>query len=89
MGAIEETGREIGRELVRPPARRPAVETVLNALTALGFAPRIEHPQPRSVRYLLRNCPYRDAVRENSRRSVRCTEASLAGCSMSPTPASS
>ena len=36
-----------------------------DALAALGFAPRLERPAPDRLRYVLRNCPYRGAVREN------------------------
>ena len=36
-----------------------------DALAALGFAPRLERPGQGRHRYVLRNCPYRDAVRAN------------------------
>ena len=36
-----------------------------DAFAALGFAPRLERPAPDRLRYVLRNCPYRGAVREN------------------------
>ncbi len=34
-------------------------------LPALGFAPRPERRARDAIRYVLCNCPYRDAVREN------------------------
>ena len=43
-----------------------------DALTALGFAPRAEPTgQEDALRYVLGNCPYRQAVAENPR--VVCT----------------
>ena len=36
-----------------------------DALTALGFAPQPEPDAPERARFVLGNCPYRDAVREN------------------------
>ena len=66
---IEETGREIGRELA--PARGASLkETFEAALTALGFQPRLE-PANDGLTFCLGNCPYRDAVRENQ--EVVCT----------------
>jgi len=65
LRSIEETGRQIGRELA-PPARRAvdadAFETSLNVL---GFQPTASAREDDGVTYCLRNCPYRDAVREN------------------------
>ena len=62
---MERLGREIGEE-VAPEASGSALgEAMQDALTALGFAPRREHPAPDRLRYELRNCPYREAVREN------------------------
>ena len=63
--AIETTGREIGRELAPDPGSQPVAQAMDDALTALGFAPRPERPAPDLVRFVLGNCPYRDAVREN------------------------
>ena len=34
-------------------------------MAALGFAPRPERRPDDAVRFVLGNCPYRDAVREN------------------------
>jgi predicted ArsR family transcriptional regulator len=60
---IEETGRHIGRELA--PQDATANGGAFEAsLTALGFQP-VAEPREDGVTYCLRNCPYRDAVREN------------------------
>jgi predicted ArsR family transcriptional regulator len=64
LDGVEETGREIGRELA-PDAGRPPAEMLQDALVTLGFAPRRERAGPDTVRYVLWNCPYREAVREN------------------------
>jgi predicted ArsR family transcriptional regulator len=63
--AVERTGREIGREIAPEAADRPAGAATEDALTALGFAPRGERVGDDGVRFVLGNCPYRDAVREN------------------------
>jgi predicted ArsR family transcriptional regulator len=65
LAAIETTGREIGRELAPDVGGRPVAQALDDVLTALGFAPRPERPAPDRVRFVLGNCPYRDAVREN------------------------
>lgn len=63
LRGIEETGRQIGRELA--PEDATAKGGVFEAsLAALGFQPDA-HPREEGVTYCLRNCPYRDAVREN------------------------
>jgi predicted ArsR family transcriptional regulator len=63
LRGIEETGREIGRELA--PEDTTANGGAFEAsLTALGFQP-VARPRKGGVTYCLRNCPYRDAVREN------------------------
>ena len=64
LRGMEETGREIGRELApKAPDRDPdALETTL---TALGFQPTVERREGDRVTVCLGNCPYRDAVREN------------------------
>jgi predicted ArsR family transcriptional regulator len=63
LRGIEETGREIGRELA--PGDKTADRATFEAsLTALGFQPAA-HPTPDGITYCLHNCPYRDAVREN------------------------
>jgi predicted ArsR family transcriptional regulator len=61
---IERTGREIGRELAPEPGR-PVADAMHDALAALGFSPRRERAGSEHLRFVLRNCPYRDAVREN------------------------
>ena len=70
LAEIERVGREVGRELA-PSGGRPAGDAMQDALTALGFAPRREQSAPAQIRYVLRNCPYRGAVRENQ--PVVCT----------------
>jgi predicted ArsR family transcriptional regulator len=64
LAEIERVGREVGRELA-PSGGRPTGDAMQDALTALGFAPRREQSAPAQTRYVLRNCPYRGAVREN------------------------
>jgi predicted ArsR family transcriptional regulator len=61
--AIETIGREIGRELGEGANGRPLEDSLLDALAALGFVPRRE--MNGTLRFVLRNCPYRDAVLEN------------------------
>jgi predicted ArsR family transcriptional regulator len=63
--AIEDAGREIGRELAPEPDARATAAAMQDALTALGFAPSPEEPAPGELRFTLGNCPYRDAVRQN------------------------
>jgi predicted ArsR family transcriptional regulator len=63
LRGIEETGRQIGRELA--PAGMTADAGAFEAsLTALGLQP-VAQPREAGVTYCLRNCPYRDAVHEN------------------------
>ena len=64
LEAVEEVGREIGNEIAPEPAGRSAAAAIADALAARGFAPRAE-PRGDGVRYILGNCPYREAVREN------------------------
>ena len=71
LASVEETGREIGRELAPSGAARPVAAALQDALTALGFAPRPEAPEQGLSRHVLANCPYRDAVRQNQ--PVICT----------------
>jgi predicted ArsR family transcriptional regulator len=66
---VEAAGREIGRAL--PPAddASSGEQRMHAALTAMGFAPqRSREPaqpgQPERLTYCLRNCPYRDVVRD-------------------------
>lgn len=61
---IERVGRDIGRELAPEATGRPLAAAMRDALTALGFAPDAE-PSAGGLRFVLANCPYREAVREN------------------------
>lgn len=65
LPGIERAGREIGRELAPQAHGRPLTETMQHVLTSLGFAPRSEPRRPDGIRYVLGNCPYRDAAAEN------------------------
>ena len=65
LASIEDTGREIGRELVENGNGRPVADSLLDALAALGFVPRAEPHTPDRTRFVLRNCPYREAVLQN------------------------
>ena len=64
LAEVEQVGREVGHALA-PAGGRPVGDAMQDALAALGFAPRREHPAAGRHRYVLRNCPYRDAVRAN------------------------
>ena len=67
---VEATGRQIGREL---PARDVDVtgeRKLHDVLTSLGFQPEREPAVGDRLTYRLRNCPYREAVRE--RQTVVC-----------------
>lgn len=61
---MEETGREIGRELA-PAGATEASESLPVALAALGFQPDTCCATDGSMTVTLHNCPYRDAVRES------------------------
>ena len=64
LRSIEETGRQIGRELApEGTASNPAGFKA--ALSALGSQPTAKLHEDHSVTFCLGNCPYRDAVREN------------------------
>lgn len=65
---LDETARSIGRELVPDtPVGGNPVETVF---ATLGFRP-VTRPEGAGGRhYCLRNCPYRDAVRDDPERIV-------------------
>ena len=70
LRAVENTGREIGRDLA--PEGGGSVEEKMHAtLISLGFQPERELDPEGQLTYRLRNCPYRDAVRENQ--PVVCT----------------
>lgn len=79
LDTIEREGREIGRELAPEPANRGAGESMQDALSALGFAPRPEVPSPGRLRFVLHNCPYRDAVRQNQPAVCRLHRGITAG----------
>ena len=69
LRAVEATGREIGRELA--PGEGATDEALETTLVALGFQPRIQGRTDDRLAICLRNCPYRDVVRENQ--PVVCT----------------
>jgi predicted ArsR family transcriptional regulator len=71
LEAVEAVGREVGRELAPEMQYGSPAQLLADAFTALGFAPRTETPAPGHRRYVLGNCPYREAVRENQ--PVVCT----------------
>ncbi len=64
LRGMEETGREIGRELAPEDSRRDP-DALQTTLTALGFQPTIDRGEGERLTVCLGNCPYRDAVREN------------------------
>ena len=61
---VEATGRQIGRELAPTGADRAAEQRMHDVLVALGFQPEREPVADDRLTYRLRNCPYRDVVRE-------------------------
>jgi predicted ArsR family transcriptional regulator len=65
LGDIEAAGREIGREIAPDRRDRSVADALHDALTALGFAPQRQFGDRGDVRYVLANCPYREAVAEN------------------------
>jgi predicted ArsR family transcriptional regulator len=65
LEAVERGGREIGREIAPAAAGRSLADAMHDALTALGFAPRREPGAAGVTRYVLGNCPYREAVAQN------------------------
>jgi predicted ArsR family transcriptional regulator len=68
---VEETGREIGRELAPVAGDAGREQDMRAVLASLGFQPeRAPGPDGR-LTYRLHNCPYRDAARENQQ--VVCT----------------
>ena len=69
LRVIEDTGREIGRELAPATTDDPA-ESFRAVFAALGFQPTIEMDDG-GFTCRLENCPYRASVRENP--DVICT----------------
>lgn len=63
LAEIEAAGRDIGRELA--PSSPSPEQAIADLMSGLGFQPEIERLEAGRVRCTLRNCPYRDAVREN------------------------
>jgi predicted ArsR family transcriptional regulator len=61
---IERGGREIGREVAPEHRHHTTTEALHDVFAALGFAPS-ESPHARGTRFVLGNCPYRDAVIHN------------------------
>ena len=61
---VEATGRQIGRELALAGADGSAEQRMHGVLVALGFQPQREPAAGDRLTYRLRNCPYREAVRE-------------------------
>jgi predicted ArsR family transcriptional regulator len=65
LDELERLGREIGHDLAPETEGRALADAMQDALTALGFSPRLEHAAPDRLRHVLRNCPYREAASEN------------------------
>src|SRR3954452_9716960 len=61
---VEATGRQIGRELALVDADGTAEPRMHVVLVALGFQPERAACAEDRLTYVLRNCPYREAVRE-------------------------
>jgi predicted ArsR family transcriptional regulator len=68
---VEATGREIGREIAPAAGEAGREQDMRAVLASLGFQPEREPGPGGRLTYRLRNCPYRDAVRENH--EVVCT----------------
>ena len=79
LEAVERAGREIGREIAPETPTKPTADAMHDALTAMGFAPRLEQTAPDRLRFVLRTCPYRDAVRENPGAVCRLHKGITAG----------
>jgi len=67
---VEATGREIGQELARDVRTVPE-QALTDLFAALGFHPATTVTPDGRLSCRLRNCPYRDSVRENQ--DVVCT----------------
>ena len=66
LRGIENTGRQIGRELA-PIVADTSTDALETTLTSLGFQPTVAHRDGQRLTFCLRNCPYSEAVRENQR----------------------
>jgi predicted ArsR family transcriptional regulator len=64
LRSIEQTGREIGRELA-PADAGGDLESLRSTLTALGFQPTVQSQEGGRLTFCLRNCPYSAVVRDN------------------------
>ena len=64
LRGIEETGRQIGRELA-PTVSPAAADAFETTLIALGFQPTVPRRESERITFCLGNCPYTAAVREN------------------------
>lgn len=69
---VEAAGRDIGRRLPPPDPAATPEQRMHAVLTTMGFAPRRveDADRPGEVTYCLRNCPYREVVRD--RQPVIC-----------------
>jgi predicted ArsR family transcriptional regulator len=70
LRSVEATGRQIGRELA-PRGTQLDPDALETVLVTLGFQPTVTLREGDRLTFCLRNCPYRDAVRENQ--PVVCT----------------
>ncbi|MEA2248887.1 MAG: hypothetical protein QOH46_3416, partial [Solirubrobacteraceae bacterium] len=62
---LEMAGRRLGRRLASDGRDVPVEQRIQAVLAALGFQPHLHRDTPSAMRFELRNCPYRDAVRAN------------------------
>jgi len=67
---VERAGREIGREIA-PAGAASAEDALRDTMTGLGFQPLLERGEAGRLSCSLRNCPYRNSVKENQ--EVVCT----------------
>lgn len=71
LEGIERAAREIGREIAPSAAGRDLRDAMHDTLAAMGFAPGPADERHAGIRFVLGNCPYRDAAAENP--AVVCT----------------
>jgi predicted ArsR family transcriptional regulator len=79
LEGVERAGREIGREIAPETSHKPTADTMHDALSAMGFAPRLEPTAPDRLHFVLRTCPYRDAISENQAAVCRLHKGITAG----------